>query len=584
MALGPECIWVESVRHGFQTATRDPVRSPSLSFAIRVFARFVREVVMLCTLFHRLRLSPLLVALALCAGTTTAAGAGFWGQDFNISGGDVNETFTGLAGQRFAACDDSNNLYIAFHDNRHKSGNDDNFEIFFRRFIYNFGSPSITRVTNAHNPSRNVAIATRNWGQNDPGTVADSGRLYMAWQDARLFSIPLTGAPKSFTTYFRTFMSRGGEGFGPEIQVSPYDSVNQVSPPVLACGDSNRVWIVYPKENEVLSTTNLYVARYNALTRVMGPEQLLVTGATQATSPSIAATRDGVVHLVWSDNRNVRTQIWTKRFVPGSGWTPDEQLVFSPQVSTSANLTASYSGRLHLVWRDTRDGNSEVYYKEYLPGTGWDPVDTRLTTQAATQWEAQVDADPMDNLYIVWSDQRNGSSNQDIFYRERMGGVWQPEMSLVGAGTDTTNQPQQFPGITHDGTGKAYVTWTDWRLPASTGRNKDVFYKEGIGVVTSVEVTSAPAFSQRLKNYPNPFNPLTRISFRMERDAQVSLRVYDVQGRLVRTLVDDYLAAGPRVVEWDGADDRGLPAASGTYYLRLQGGGTYVSRTVNLLK
>ena len=539
---------------------------------------------MRCTLHHRLRLSPLILAVALCAAPMTAAGAGFWGQDFNISGGDVNETFTGLAGQRFAAVDDSNNLYIAFHDNRFKTGNDDNFEIFFRRFIFNFGSPSITRVTNAHNPSRNVAIATRNWGETDPGTVADSGRLYMAWQDARLFSIPLSGQPKSFTTYFRTFMSRGGEGFGPEIQVSPYDSLNAVSPPVLACGDSNRVWIVYPRVNSLASSTDLYVAVYNSLTRVMGAEQLLVTGATQATLPSIAATRDGVVHLVWSDNRNLRTQLWTKRFVPGSGWTADQQLVFSSSVSTSANVVASYSGRVHVVWRDTRDGNSEVYYKEYLPATGWDPVDTRLTTQAATQWEAQVDADPMDNLYIVWSDQRNGSSNQDIFYRERMGGIWQPEISLVGAGTDTTNQPQQFPGITHDGTGKSYVTWTDWRLPASNGRNKDVFYKEGIGVVTAVDATPAPAFSRLLKNYPNPFNPLTRISFRLDRDAQVSLRVYDVQGRLVRTLVDDYLAAGPRLVEWDGSDDEGRSVASGTYYLRLQGGGTYLSRTVNLLK
>jgi hypothetical protein len=531
-----------------------------------------------------LRLSPLLIAFALLAGTT-AADAGFWGPDFNISGGDVNETFTGLNGQRFAAVDDSNNLYIAFHDNRNKSGNDDNFEIYFRRFVYNFGSPSITRVTNAHNPSRNAALATRNWGQTDPGTVADSGRIYLAWQDARLFSIPLSGQPKSFTIFFRTFLSRGGEGFGPEIQVSPYDSLNVASPPVLACGDSSRVWIVYPKQQNSGTTTNLHVAVYNSLTRVMGPEQLLVTGATQATLPSIAATKDGVVHLVWSDNRNVRTQIWTKRFVPGSGWTPDEQIVFSSSVSTAPNLVAGYSGRLHVVWRDTRDGNSEIYYKEYLPGTGWDPVDTRLTTQINTQSEPQIDADPMDNLYVVWSDQRNGATNQDIYYRDRLAGVWQPEISLVGAGTDTTNQVQQFPGITHDGTGKAYVTWTDWRLPASTGRNKDVYYKEGIGIVTSVEeIAPAPPASRLLRNYPNPFNPLTRISFRLERDAQASLRVYDVQGRLIRTIVEGYLAAGPRTVEWDGTDDRGLPVSSGTYYLRLQGGGTYVSRTINLLK
>ena len=536
------------------------------------------------TQHHGLRLTPLLVALALIAGVAAAEAAGFWGPDFNISGGDVNETFTGQNGQRFAATDDSNNLYVAFHDNRNKTGDDDNFEIYFRRFVYNFGSPSITRVTNAHNPSRNAALAIRNWGVTDPGTVADSGRVYLAWQDARLFSIPSTGLPKSFTIFFRTFMSKGGEGFGPEIQVSPYDSLNVASPPVLTCGDGSNVWIVYPKQENAGTNTNLYLAVYNSLTRVMGSEQLLVTGATQATSPSIAATKDGVVHLVWSDNRNVRTQIWTKRFIPGSGWTPDEQLVFSSSVSTAANLVASYSGRLHVVWRDTRDGNSEIYYKEYLPGTGWDPVDMRLTTQINTQSEPQIDADPIDNLYVVWTDQRNGASNPDIFYRERMAGVWQPEMSLVGAGTDTTNQVQQFPGITHDGTGKAYVTWTDWRLPASSGRNKDVFYKEGIGVVTDVETSPAPPVSRLLKNYPNPFNPLTKISFRLERDAQVSLRVYDVQGRLIRVLVDDFVAAGPRVVEWDGADERGLPVASGTYYLRLQGGGTYLSRTINLLK
>jgi flagellar hook assembly protein FlgD len=87
-----------------------------------------------------------------------------------------------------------------------------------------------------------------------------------------------------------------------------------------------------------------------------------------------------------------------------------------------------------------------------------------------------------------------------------------------------------------------------------------------------------------LRSYPNPFNPATKIVFRLERDAQATLRVFDVHGRLVRTLVDSYLAAGPRTVEWDGRDDRGHPLASGTYYMRLQGGGTYVSRAVSLLK
>src|SRR6059036_1664191 len=98
------------------------------------------------------RLSLLLIAVALF-GVVGVVDAAVWSPDFNISGGDVNETYTPLNGQRCAVVDDSNNLYISFFDNRNENGNDNNFEIYFRRFVYNFGSPSITRVTNAPNPS-----------------------------------------------------------------------------------------------------------------------------------------------------------------------------------------------------------------------------------------------------------------------------------------------------------------------------------------------------------------------------------------------------------------------------------------------
>jgi len=52
----------------------------------------------------------------------------------------------------------------------------------------------------------------------------------------------------------------------------------------------------------------------------------------------------------------------------------------------------------------------------------------------------------------------------------------------------------------------------------------------------------------------------------------------------VRTLVDSYLTSGPRVMGWDGKDDAGRSLASGTYFLRLQGGGSYLNRTINLVK
>ena len=524
-----------------------------------------------------------LVPLAWGGGPRHAAAQPFWTNDFDISEGDVNETFTPLNNQRCAVVDDSNNHYNSFFDNRNKSMSDNNFEIYFRRFTYNFGSPTITRVTNMANMSKYPSLATLSWGDDNAATATDSGRVYIAWQDARRFSIPLAGDPMSWTIFFRTYQSMGGVGFGPEIQVSPYDSLNATTAPVLACGDSSRVFIVYPKSTN--GDIDLYYAIYRSDTRVMGaPQPLVVDPTTSAQLPSIAATRDGRVNVVWNDNRLGLNQIFWKQFIPGSGWTGDQQIVSSSGTTLTPSLTSDRAGHLHLVWRDTRDGNSEIYYKEYVPGVGWDAVDTRLTVNNSLQSDPQADADPMSNVYVVWTDSRNGTSNPDIFYKERKTGTWGAETPLVYAATDTTNSRQRFPAITHDGISQSYVAWTDERLPASIGKNLEAFYKIGFGFVTAVETTQRPSMARLLRNYPNPFNPRTTVEFTLSHDATASLRVYDARGRLVRTLLESYVAAGKHSVTWDGRNERGVTVVSGVYFLRLQAGDQYLARTVNLLK
>lgn len=69
---------------------------------------------------------------------------------------------------------------------------------------------------------------------------------------------------------------------------------------------------------------------------------------------------------------------------------------------------------------------------------------------------------------------------------------------------------------------------------------------------------------------PNPFNPTTTISFDVPRAGPVSLAVFDVRGRLVRTLVDASLEVGRHRVTWDGRDAHGAAAASGVYFARLR--------------
>ncbi|MEZ4389404.1 MAG: C25 family cysteine peptidase [Candidatus Krumholzibacteriia bacterium] len=80
---------------------------------------------------------------------------------------------------------------------------------------------------------------------------------------------------------------------------------------------------------------------------------------------------------------------------------------------------------------------------------------------------------------------------------------------------------------------------------------------------------SVPRVFAAYDNFPNPFNPLTTIKFDIPTASKVSLRVYDVAGRLVRTLVNADLPAAQHSVVWDGTDNTGRRQASGVYYYRL---------------
>jgi hypothetical protein len=91
----------------------------------------------------------------------------------------------------------------------------------------------------------------------------------------------------------------------------------------------------------------------------------------------------------------------------------------------------------------------------------------------------------------------------------------------------------------------------------------DNIFDEPTGV-TPVLVTSLD------QNYPNPFNPTTTIKYTLAERGQVSLKVYNVAGQLVRTLVNDVQTPDAvRPVTWNGLNDSGQPVASGVYFYKL---------------
>jgi subtilisin-like proprotein convertase family protein len=83
---------------------------------------------------------------------------------------------------------------------------------------------------------------------------------------------------------------------------------------------------------------------------------------------------------------------------------------------------------------------------------------------------------------------------------------------------------------------------------------------------------------------PNPFNPMTSVSYGSPTDARVHLAVYNVAGRLVRTLVDGEVDPGYHSVVWDGRDNNGVEVGSGVYFCRMVADGFNGSIKMVLLK
>lgn len=94
----------------------------------------------------------------------------------------------------------------------------------------------------------------------------------------------------------------------------------------------------------------------------------------------------------------------------------------------------------------------------------------------------------------------------------------------------------------------------------------------------------SPRANKLMANYPNPFNPSTTIRYELAARTTVELRVYDVSGALVRTLVNESKAPGAYSLEWNGRNDAGEAVSSGVYFYRITAGDFSDVRKMTLVK
>ena len=87
-----------------------------------------------------------------------------------------------------------------------------------------------------------------------------------------------------------------------------------------------------------------------------------------------------------------------------------------------------------------------------------------------------------------------------------------------------------------------------------------------------------------IRSYPNPFNPETTIEYNLKSSSQVSITIYDVQGKQVRLLSNDNRQAGTHTIKWDGLNESGSQVPSGVYFIRISAGNETLNHRIVMMK
>jgi hypothetical protein len=128
-----------------------------------------------------------------------------------------------------------------------------------------------------------------------------------------------------------------------------------------------------------------------------------------------------------------------------------------------------------------------------------------------------------------------------------------------------------------DSSGRISFAWTPG-CPLAT------FEATGDTTLTAAGGEDRPVVPVSLANRPNPFSSHTSIAFRLPRSGRVRLRIYAIDGRLVRDLLDQAETEGPHTVLWDGLDQSRNPVSSGVYFCRLELPGRVESRRIAMIR
>ncbi len=196
-----------------------------------------------------------------------------------------------------------------------------------------------------------------------------------------------------------------------------------------------------------------------------GADKRLTNNSAISELPSIAVL-GSVVHVVWVDLRDGEDEIYYKRSTDGgNNWESDTALTNDDNVTSWLPSVLVSGSIVHVIWRDLRDGNREIYYKRSADeGISWDS-DMRLTNAPLDSFfPSGTVSGP--SIHIVWVDERDG--NPEIYYKRSTdaGLSWEADIRLTN-----NSAMSSVPCVSVSGS-VVHVVWDDLR-----DTNWEIYYK-----------------------------------------------------------------------------------------------------------
>ncbi len=195
-----------------------------------------------------------------------------------------------------------------------------------------------------------------------------------------------------------------------------------------------------------------------------------------------------------------------------------------------------------------------------------------------TTWGLNINGVPCDSFFNIFRDPVFAIGSGGEYYLSQTAAGQAEQSPCVDAGSTLV-----------ESSGFGYYTTRTDSVPDSGMVDMGFHYgAKTCEFVKGIPESRVPRGFLLSQNYPNPFNSTTLIRYHLPaisgQQSAISLKIYNIQGRLVRTLVDGYQAPGYYSVSWDARDDLGKEISSGIYFYRLKAGDFVETKRMVLLK